>query len=472
MRRNTTLFTFNIPCLPQYRKAWLVGGAVRDILMGEEPLDLDIVVSQNAAEYARQLADKLNVRAVELGQAPLNVHRIASKNRTFDIVDLNGCSIKEDLLKRDFSINAMAWDLADDGLIDFTNGCKDLERKKIRMVSPSVFQNDPLRLLRAFRLSAVFGFQIEKTTLAAITKEAHLIKATPWERIRAEWHKILASADSSATISAMDQANLLESILPEVTRLKKHRIGLKENTDMFTSTLAALSSLETFLKVPALFLGTGSDCSQQETICKTPELLKFALLLHDIGRPELKISALNSQTPHLAHGKESARMAGKIMRRMTYSNSQRRYTTLMIEHHYFPITMFYEHQHRTFQKQAAVRLFQKTKEATPDLLLHSLAAFSGLKKSTGGLKEASDFKDFTLRLLAYYHHHFKPIRQRAPLATGRDLITYFKLSPSPLFKTILDLVEEKRLTGQLKSKREAHKYIKSFLNENGKQHGS
>ena len=154
-----------LPAAPPF---YLVGGAVRDLLMERRPTDLDMVVKGNAAAFAATLAARLGARTVTIGKAGFVTHRIAARGLLIDITSTDERALDDDLQRRDFTINAMAYDPTSDQLIDPLNGCSDIIHRQIRMISEQAFVDDPLRLLRAFRIAAVSGFAIAPETLAAI----------------------------------------------------------------------------------------------------------------------------------------------------------------------------------------------------------------------------------------------------------------------------------------------------------------
>lgn len=472
LARNSPMFDFNIPFLLQHCKGWLVGGAIRDILLGGHPTDLDIIAADNAAEYARELSLKSGSKAVQLGKPPLTLYRIADRKHTFDITDLNGRSIEEDLFQRDFSINAIALDLPGGAVIDCTGGRKDLERKTIRMVSDRIFQKDPIRLLRAFRLAAVLNFNIEKNTAATIKKEAHRIQTTSAERIQSELLKILSTSHSVKTLTAMDDAGLLQHILPEVTALKKCSQNRYHDFDAYHHTMATLAALEDALNAPECLFKTGGDDCTTVRFAQRPQDLKLTLLLHDIGKPFSRSIGPEGHIHFYGHEKISAHMAEKTARRLTLSNSQRNYITFIIRNHLYPMSLFQAYQKGALSNRAIIRLFRRADKITPDLLLHAVADFTGKKNSGNHQATASPFVDFAKELIDRHYTDFVSAQKYKPLITGRDIIKNFDLRPSPLFRIILDNIEESRLAGQLQSKTDALEWTKSFLCRNRIQGGS
>jgi putative nucleotidyltransferase with HDIG domain len=443
-----------------------VGGAVRDILLGETPKDLDIVTEENAYEYAQILAQRLNTKSIRLGKAPFTIHRISYSGYMYDITNLNGPSIEQDLLKRDFSINAIAWEVPSGSMIDCASGFKDIKRKIIRMVGDIVFKNDPIRLLRAFRLASTLKFQIEKKTFLAVKSHAHLVTTAAPERVHMELLKILGTPNCTVTIMAMKRAGLLQYILPEVTKLEKCHQNQYHDFDVYHHTMAALNALEEILAAPEIIFKKKADFIQK------PEQLKLTLLLHDIGKPSSRSVGFDGEVHFHHHEKAGMVMAEKICRRLALSNHMRTYITFIIGNHLYPMLLFLENKTGRLNKHAAIKLFRKIKALTPDLLLHAAADFSGKRRSSDHVIIPSEFINFTQKLLENYFNYLESIENHPPLITGCDLIKTFGLTPSPLFKTILNAVEEGRLTDQLKSRSEALRWVKSFVDEVGTKHGS
>ncbi|MBW2589648.1 MAG: CCA tRNA nucleotidyltransferase, partial [Deltaproteobacteria bacterium] len=141
---------------PYVKDAYLVGGSVRDLLLGKSPSDYDIAVIENPKKFAEKIAEKTSGRIVEMGKPGQMIFRVVSKNNIFDISSISGSFIDDDLFDRDFTINALAFDLSSGKIIDCMNSLQDIADRNIRMVSKAVFQKDPIRLIRAYRIGAAF----------------------------------------------------------------------------------------------------------------------------------------------------------------------------------------------------------------------------------------------------------------------------------------------------------------------------
>ena len=200
-----------------WKGAYIVGGSVRDRLLGRNPLDFDIAVFGDAKRFAKRLATETNGHWVEMGKQGHGVYRVVVDKTIVDVTPVNGANIDEDLKRRDFTINAMAYDIASKTLIDCVGGMQDLENQQIRMVSRSVFERDPVRLIRAYRMGAAFEFIIEPRTVSAIKTDAGLILNSAAERVRTELFNILETSNSHGYILQMADSGLMFAILPELS---------------------------------------------------------------------------------------------------------------------------------------------------------------------------------------------------------------------------------------------------------------
>ena len=216
------MYSFNAEIFKKdlWQGAYIVGGSVRDQLLGRTPLDFDVAVFGDARKFANRLAVETNSHWVEMGKPGFTVYRVVVDKMILDISPVKGATIEEDLKRRDFTINAMAYDISSKAVIDCAGGKQDLENQTIRMVSPSVFERDPVRLIRAYRMGAEFDGVIEPRTNSAIKMNAGLIVNTAAERIRTEFFKILETSNSHNYILQMADSGLLFAIFPELSSLK------------------------------------------------------------------------------------------------------------------------------------------------------------------------------------------------------------------------------------------------------------
>ncbi|NIV98477.1 hypothetical protein GWN26_04730, partial [Candidatus Saccharibacteria bacterium] len=241
------MIQLNTKIFPQTPGAFIVGGSIRDLFCGRSPVDYDVAVLGDPIKFARQIERSTNGRMVELGKTDHKIIRVVSKKHIIDVSSIKEASIEKDLQTRDFTINAMAYDLSSNRLIDPVGAQRDLKNKTVRMVSKDIFKRDPVRLLRAYRIAAEFQFEIEPQTKAAIQKHAALIQQSAGERVRAEFFKMLQCTGFHPYLSQMADSMLLFAFLPELAALKQCRQNRHHEFNVFDHTLHAFFHLEGLL---------------------------------------------------------------------------------------------------------------------------------------------------------------------------------------------------------------------------------
>jgi putative nucleotidyltransferase with HDIG domain len=380
------------------------------------------------------------------------IYRVTDGTTVFDCSRLEGDRIEDDLRRRDFTINAMALDPVCGMVIDPTDGRKDLHEGLVRMVSAQVFEHDPVRLARAFRIAAVLDLRIEAGTEALIGQSAALIGRSAGERVRDELFKILAVKVSEKTIARMNRCGLLTEIFPEMAALAGCLQGVHHRYDALTHTLGVLSHLESVLADPTKWLPLGGLRALAEEACSNGVQLKLAALLHDIGKPACR-KMEGDRTHFRGHALIGFHMAESIFARLRLSNRDRDLTGFLIRRHIEPLQLFIAHQRGTLTRKGRTRFFIRAGELTPPLVLLCLADMAG--KKTPADRRFITFARFADRLLGDYFDSFRPMRDTPPLVNGKELMASFALSPSPLLGKILSEIEAERLEGRLNSKEDA-----------------
>lgn len=464
MQINTKIF-------PKSPGAYIVGGAIRDLLRGRSPVDYDVAVVGNPSEFARQLAASTEGHLVEIGKSGQSIMRVITAETMIDISRIKGASIQEDLHARDFSINAMAYDLHADQLIDPLGGQQDLTNRTIRMVSNDIFKQDPVRLLRAFRIAAVLRFDIDPHTRSAIEKDAALIHQSAGERVREELFKMFHSTQSQPYLCQLADTGLLFTTLPELARLKECRQNRYHQFDAFAHTLQAYFHLEHLLdRDPdqSLLTVKGVPLAQRLNKSRVP-LLKFAILLHDIGKPVVQTTDRDGSIHFYGHERQSAFMAEAICRRLKCATRDTDSISFLVRHHTRPLFLFkaFNTPKDVAPTRAVTRFFIKCTAYVPDLLICATADMLGKKEVPDDRSRA--FMRFSNQLLTKYETDFKLKKSKPALLTGRDLIHEFGLQPSPQFKKILDRVEEERLLRSAMSRQEALAMVQKLIAEDRSQ---
>lgn len=457
------MILINPKFLPRKPGIYLVGGTVRDWMIGRPTADYDLAVAGDPAEVAESIAAAANSRVVLMGRSGQCVYRIVAGSETYDVSAIQGKDITVDLLRRDFTINAMGLHVKTEEIIDPAGGRKDLAEGLVQMVSPGAFDADPLRLLRAFRMAAVLDFSVAHQTLTAISRRPQKIAGIAGERIREEWLKLLESEDSAGLLWQMHQTGLLEALIPELGELRGCTQNQHHRADAFEHTMQVCQGLEQMLHENAPALSRDRENRHLPADPENLPLIKHAALIHDIGKPRTKTVDEHGGIHFYRHDAAGGEMAREINRRMRLSNAESQYVVFLVKNHLRPLFLYLLHQQAKLRSQTVSRFFMKTAPWTPDLLLLAAADMTGKKESAG-----AGFTEFAQMLLGRYVNEHMPAARQSPLITGHDLIEEFGLAPSPRFARILRQVEEKRLAGSLESREQALAFVEKILEKSDK----
>lgn len=437
--------------------AYLVGGSVRDLISGLTPMDYDITVSSPPRDLAREIAKKSGGRVVVLGKDHFTVYRVASPSWTIDITIYKGGNIRQDLLSRDFTINALACDLADSQILDITGGLADLHQGIVRMINPAVFKDDPVRLVRAFRMAAVLNFRIEPQTVDAVRAHCALLSTAAAERVWAEFVKILACPCSFKHLQLMADTGVLGAILPELSGVPEAgRNGAGMGIGL-QYPLQAVDALEQFLRAPGNLLPPAPAGLVDSLDKESRALLKLSLLLHGIGKSAFGRGSPDDQRRLGGYAARSAAAAELIGRRLKMSNHQRQWIVSVVRRHRHPFFLFSIHgRTQNPPPRAMARFLMHCGHLTPCLLLHAMAQSMSTGKPCDSNEKA--LIAFLGGLFSIYCEK-KTALNSPPILSGDDLIHLFKLRPSPFLGKILRRLKEVQLAGMIIDRRQAIEWV-------------
>jgi len=451
---------------------YIVGGFLRDYLLGQCKTDFDFAVERDALGLARVFARKIKGAFVLLDEER-GCARVARKEGgqiyTFDFADFRAKTFKGDLSHRDFTINTLFVDLVSltgteevgDVLRDPGNGLADLKNQKIRMTFAKTFEEDPLRMMRAFSLRANLGFQIEARTLTRIKKDKERIRDVSYERIRDELFKILESSRTGDVLKEMDRAGLLEKIMPQVKVMFHCKQGGYHHLDVWPHSLETVVQVDRMLKQPSLLEEKLSHSDVGQDLHKyladplggnrsRKALIKLAALVHDIGKPDTRKKEKErvSFHGHERVGRDIVRCIAKLLK---LSTQERHALEDMVLWHLRP---GYLSDFQQPSQRAVYRYFRDAKEEAAGILLLSLADQQATRGPLTSEDDQRQHEKICLQLMQQFFikRREKPFQR---IISGDDLIKTLKLKPSPLFGKILGEVEEKQTLGEIKTKREA-----------------
>lgn len=458
----------NIKTLLRIGPATLVGGSLRDHVLGRPCNDYDIVVPKNARAFAEQAARRLDGKAFALGKGNRVNYRVVFARQTLDVTDMAGSSIREDLLGRDFTVNAMAYDLASETLVDPFGGLQDLRSKTIRLVSERAVEADPVRMIRAFRLAGTLGFCLAPETLAVITREHGRVLQSAAERVCDELFKILGVHNAARLVGQMAEAGLLGALIPELEACRGCTQNAFHGRDVFDHALETLRALECISYDPAALWPAfehhmSSYLRQEQQIV----LLKWVALLHDIGKPACRSVDAQGRLRFLGHERRGAAMAQSICTRLRMANRHTGRIAWMVENHLRPLHLFNAYACGNLTTRGVLRFVRRSRERIAGLLIHAVADQHA--KSGDSLRPDAPIVGFCGLLLKAYLEDLQPKMAAPRLITGHELMQRFGLKPSRLVGTLLDHVEEGRLSGAIHTKQEAFRLAGAFLDARKKQ---
>ena len=427
-------------------QAYLVGGCVRDLLLRREPADYDVATSATPAQVMEIFPDTYAVGA-QFGVVlvPLPENQLASmgenappKAQAVEVATFRsdlGYSDgrrpdevrfsndpREDVERRDFTINGMLLDPLTNEVLDFVGGRKDLEAGIIRTIGEPAkrFAEDKLRMLRAVRFAARFEFEIEAETLAAIRRQAQEIQVVSRERVRDELTKMLTEGHARRAFLLLDESGLLREVLPEISTMKgvQQPPEFHPEGDVFVHTLLLLENLP-------------RPC---------PPTLAWGALLHDVGKPAT-FRVAPDRIRFDDHVDVGVKIAEEICEHLRFSARDTEQVLALVDNHM-------RFGHATRMKESTLKKFIRLPGFDEHLALHRADSLA----SHGNL---STYEFIQKKIAETPPEKIRP----APLVTGDDLIAAGHV-PGPKFREILEAVEDAQLDGRLLERDAALEFVK------------
>jgi len=406
-------------------QAYLVGGCVRDLVMGREPKDYDISTDATPDQVVTLFPDSLTVGAQfgvvvvprEAGNVEVATFRSDGRyadGRHPDEVRY-ARTPEEDVRRRDFTLNGLLYDPLHEQVLDYVGGQADIQARRIRTIGDPLLRlhEDRLRMLRAARFAARFGFNLDPATLEAVRKLAPQIHGVSPERVRDEILKILTEGQARRGFELLDEAGLLQEVLPEVKRLQgvAQPPEFHPEGDVWIHTLLMLEQMRS--PTPTLALG---------------------VLLHDVGKPPT--FSFRERIRFDNHVEVGAKMAEEIGGRLRLSSWDKERVVELVRHHLrfkdFP----------RMRRSTQLR-FLRMEGFEDHLELHRLDC----------LASHGDLTNYELARRMREETPLEEIRP-APLLRGDDLIAQ-GYTPGPLFKKVLQAVEDAQLEGRIHTREDA-----------------
>jgi poly(A) polymerase len=428
-------------------QAYLVGGCVRDLLLGREPKDYDVATSatpeqvmgifpetyavgaqfgvvlvpvpesDGASEVSTEGFSKAHVVEVATFRSDIGY----SDGRHPDEVRFSS-DVREDVARRDFTINGMLLDPVGDKVLDFVGGRRDLEAGIIRTIGDPErrFGEDKLRMLRAVRFAARFGYAIEPGTFAAMQNLAAQIEVVSRERVRDELTRMLTEGQARRAFLLLDESGLLSHVLPEISAMKgvEQPAEFHPEGDVFVHTLLLLKNLP-------------QPC---------PLTLAWGALLHDVGKPPT-FRVAPDRIRFDGHVEVGVKMTEEICRRLRFSNDEAEQILALVDNHM-------RFGHATRMKESTLKKFLRMPEFDQHLALHRADCLASHRN-------LSTYEFVWEKRAEIPAEKMRPV----PLVTGEDLIAEGHV-PGPKFREILSAVEDAQLEGRLNAREAALEFVR------------
>ena len=414
-------------------QAFLVGGCVRDLLLGVKPKDFDIATDARPDRIMDLFPHSGRVGAhfgVVLVRDVFHQVEVATFRSDHDYLDGRHpeqvqfeSDPREDVLRRDFTINGLMMDPHTGNVLDFVDGRGDLARGVVRAIGDPYarFREDHLRLLRGVRFAARFGFQMEAATFDAIRRDHALILKVAMERVREELVRILTEGGARRGFELLDASGMLADLLPEVAAMK----GVEQppqyhpEGDVWRHTLLLLEQL----RQPSPTLAWGA-------------------LLHDVGKPPTFRVA--DRIRFDGHVEEGVRLAHGILTRLRFSREEMEQVEALVNNH-----MRFKDVNR--MKESTLKRFLRLPQFDEHLELHRLDTMSSNRRLDNYELARGKFEEYSAQ-------HLRP----EPLITGADLIG-MGYHPGPQFSQILRMLEDAQLEGRIGSQGEAMDLVRELF---------
>jgi hypothetical protein len=467
---------------------YLVGGTVRDLLLGCETHDLDFAVDGDGLRMARHVADALGGAYVSLdperrtGRVVLRgkdaPHEVGADS--LDFASFRGPNLEADLRDRDFTINAMALRRAADGsfaLVDPLSGSGDLRHRVLRATSPHAFADDPVRTLRAVRLGVQFGCQIEAQTRGWLVEAVPRLPSISAERLRDEWFRALAQRHAGDAVEQMESLGLLAHIAPPAAALAAiEQPPPARTTDALSHAVETLRAVELLVDALQGQHGGGIELPvavrplaphllhrYASPICDGRThlaLLKCAALLHNVGLVEprnVPVAPTGEPAEHAAA--RSARIASRLARSWRCSNAEVDMLRVTVGAH--PRAARLAQQERV-DRRAIYRYYRETGEHGIDAAFLALAA-SWITCRAGAPVQAWQRHAGKLARLwhAFYCEH-EDVVDPPPLLSGQDLL-HLGMTPGPPMGELIDHIREEQAAGEIETRGEALDAAQAWL---------
>jgi putative nucleotidyltransferase with HDIG domain len=439
-------------------RAWLVGGALRDRLLGRPTPDLDVVVDGDVRAAARRLGRGLGGASFELSDQ-FGAWRVVARETGWqvDITPLQGGSLEADLGARDLTVNAMAEPLGGGELVDPFGGARDLADRRLRMVSPKAFAADPLRTIRVARLATELRFEVEPSTADTVRANARGLRDVSPERVFAELRRVVTADDAVSGMELIEELDLTDGVLPELTALRGVEQTAYHHRDVHGHTLEVLQATIDLERDPAAALG--DELAEPVRALLAEPLadqltrggaMRFGALLHDVAKPRTRTEFPDGRVGFPHHDEQGAEMARAALERLRASERLRAHVAALTRHH---LRLGFLVHDMPLDRRAIYRYLVTCEPVEADVTLLSVAdrlATRGRKADEAIARHLELARQVLAEALAR-----RAAGPQPPLVRGDELATELGIARGPRLGELLARIAEARFVGEVSTRDEA-----------------
>jgi len=439
-------------------EAWLVGGAVRDGLLGRDTDDVDISVPGDPSAHARAIARAAGGVAFRLSGA-FGAWRVVGPGHAWhvDLVTLRDDDIHEDLAHRDFTINAMAEPLGGGDVLDPYGGRADLARRVVRMVSERALAEDPLRALRAIRIAVELGLDLDAATGAAAAAHAADVERVAKERVFGELKRVVSAGAARRGLELMTAHGLTDVVLPELAALRGVEQSVFHHADVLEHTLEVLEGVALLQRDPAA-AGLEAQAEAVAALLAEPfsddltrgQAMRFAALLHDAAKPQTRGVRPDGRVTFIGHDAEGADLARAALGRLRASQRLRDYVARLTARH---LDLGFLVHRRPLDPRTIWRYLRATEPYAADVTVFTVAD----RLATRGRNADAAIPghlDVARDMLAAAFAEREAGRPRPPLR-GDELVRELGVEAGPALGRLLDELAEAHYAGEIATRDDA-----------------
>jgi len=442
---------------------YLVGGCVRDFLLGKTSTDRDLIVTdEDARNFALNVSEFLDGKFIPLDEEN-KIYRVILPDKTnfLDITNPVENLLESDITRRDLSINAIAVNIRTGEIPEICrSGIDDIKDNVLREITETNFTDDPLRLLRVFRFYSILGFEPSRSLIDIVSRHSKLINKPAKERVEYELMKLFSGKYCAKSLLLMEKTGLLEEIFPIVNELKQIPPNQHHHLDLFNHSIETVRQIQLLYEQSAPEVKSHLEKVDFGGFSRIAHL-KLAGFLHDIGKPSTwTIEEDTLRHRFIKHDSAGEKLCKPILKNLCFSNKQIDYISYIIKKHMYPTAVVSAPE---VNEKVMMRYLRKSEENAIDNIIIAQAdrlSALGPEITQEIVSENINALNTLMTFCIEAKKNYKPIPK---LLDGNEIMEILNIKPSPKLGEILENLKEAQISGDITTKEEAINFIKGTM---------